>query len=160
MKLNEIVSTTKPIILVFGRICSGKGTFCESYIKEGYHHITTSDVVKKLSGATTRDKLQDTKDFDTAIGKEIVKIIKQHDRIIIDGIRQTKIVDEVVKAYGNEVEMIWLEVPEKIRKKRFRDRGDAKDVQTFDDAEIGDTNLGLDAVEAKFKSQSKVVNYY
>lgn len=159
MKLNEIAQSSKPIVLVFGRICSGKGTFCKLYTKKGYHHITTSDVVKKLSGVQTRDKLQDTKNLDTAIGEEMINIIKQHDKIIIDGIRQTKIVDRIIKEFGDDVDMVWLEATRELRKERFTKRGAAKDDQSFEDAERGDSKLGLDDVEAKYKSRSRIIDY-
>lgn len=160
MKLMEIKHPEKPIVLVFGRLCSGKGTYCEAYADQGYHHITTSDIVKRLSGHATRDQLQGTKDLDAAIGEEMVKEIAKHDKIIIDGIRQTKIVDAIVDAYGDKVDMIWLDVPERIRRDRFVMRGAAKDNQTFDDAEAGDTTLGLDDVEKEYKPKSRLVQFY
>ena len=159
MKLNEI-APSKPIVLVFGRLCSGKGTYCEPFEEQGYYHVTTSEVVRRLSGAQTRDKLQHTKEFDTAIAEEMINLIKQHDKIIVDGIRQTKIIDRIIEEFGDDVQMIWLEVPADIRKVRFTQRKAAKDDQTFDDAEAGDSHLGLDDVEAKYKSQSKVIDHY
>ena len=89
----------KEIVLVFGRLCSGKGTFCKPYIDDGYHHITTSDIVRRLSGESTRDKLQGTHDLDLAIGDEMVEVISDYDRIIIDGIRQVRIVEKILRAY-------------------------------------------------------------
>ena len=160
MKLEEVVKLNKPIVLVFGRLCSGKGTYCAPYEEQGYLHITTSDVVRGLSGAQTRDKLQHTKDFDEAIGERMVELIYEHKMVIIDGIRQNKIVDRIVDEFGDNVQMIWLEVPADIRKERFRKRGAAKDDQSFEDAERGDTNLGLDDVEAKYRPQSRVVHNY
>lgn len=160
MKLTEISQPEKPIVLVFGRLCSGKGTYCQAYTDQGYHHITTSHVVKRLSGLKTRGQLQHTKDLDAAIGEEMVKEIAKHDKVVIDGIRQTKIVEAIVDAYGDKVDMIWLDVPERIRRDRFVMRGAAKDDQTFDDAEAGDTNLGLDDVEKEYKPKSRVVDFY
>ncbi len=151
----------KNIVLVFGRICSGKGTYSAPFITSGFHHITTSDVVRHLSGVHTRDKLQHTKDLDLAIGDQMVEIISEHDKVIIDGIRQTRIVDKIVDAYGmDNIRMVWLDVPTHIREQRFLDRGAAKDDQTFNDAERGDVNLGIDEVEEKFKPHCEVIKHY
>ena len=72
MMLNEIAEQSKPIILVFGRLCSGKGTFCEPYMKQGYNHITTSDVVRKVSGKSARSELAKTGDMDQMIADEMI----------------------------------------------------------------------------------------
>ena len=149
----------KEIVLVFGRLCSGKGTFCKPYIDDGYHHITTSDIVRRLSGESTRDKLQGTHDLDLAIGDEMVEVISDYDRIIIDGIRQVRIVEKILRAY-TDVKLVWLEVPISIRQERFLSRGAAKDNQTFEIAEQGDTKLGLDEVEATYKDQCEIVHHY
>ena len=159
MKLFEATSN-RPIILVFGKLCSGKGTYCAPFTRSGYKQVTTSDIVKRLSGAKTRGKLQFTADLGPAIAQELVEIIGRNSKVIVDGIRQPAIVDAIVSRFGRDnIEMVWLDVPDDVRKARFVQRGAAKDDQTFDDAEQGDKKLGMDAIERKYKSQSTVVDH-
>ncbi len=160
MKLFEATSD-KPIVLVFGRLCSGKGTYCAPFVKQGYHHIATSAVVSKLSGASTRGELQHTADFDDAITMELIDQIEKNDKVIIDGIRQPQIVDAIVKKFGHkDIEMVWLEVPDATREERFLKRDAHKDNQSFADASRGDKDLGVDDVEKRFKQHSTVVDHY
>ncbi len=161
MKIANIfeVASNKPIILVFGRICSGKGTYCAPFVKRGFHHIATSAIVSELSGAATRDELQQTDAFDDAIARELINQIEQHGKVIIDGIRQPQIVDAIVDKFGDKnIEMVWLEVPEATREERFLKRGARKDNQSFADANQGDSKLGVDDIEKKFKPQSTIVD--
>lgn len=161
MKLKDLAKSKKPIILVFGRLCSGKGTYCEQFIKKGYFYISISDVVRKLTGAKTRAELQSTRDFDRAIAENLIKKIGEHDNIIIDGIRQTSIIDRIVDEFGEDkIQMIWLDVPTHKREARYIRRRDPKDTQTFSDAEAGDVALGIGEVESKYKPRSRVVRYY
>jgi dephospho-CoA kinase len=151
----------KPIVLVFGRLCSGKGTYCKQYTDRGYHHVTTSDVVKSLSGKSRRDQLQKTKSLDQAIAEKLSEVASNNQPIVIDGIRQVSIVDYLVNTFGKDnIEMVWLEVPKDIRRNRYNKRGSKGDVAPFDKAEAGDSELGLDDVEAKYKSRSKIINHY
>ena len=117
------------ITLVFGRICSGKG----SYMKEADKRIVVSDIVKSMVSSTNRDALQNSMHFDSQIGTALINSIyiatmadKEH--IVVDGIRQVSIVDRVLQAYP-DAEMIWLEVPYDERKRRYENRKDAKDVE-------------------------------
>lgn len=159
MRLFEATSD-RPIILVFGKLCSGKGTYCKRFTRSGYKHVSTSDVVKDLSGAQTRGELQKTADKGPAIAAELVEIIGKNSKIIVDGIRQPNIVDAIVSRFGRDnIEMVWLDVPDDVRKERFAQRGAAKDDQSFDAADLGDKNLGMDRIEKKYKSQSRVVDH-
>lgn len=159
--LNEIAEQSKQIVLVFGRLCSGKGTFCEPYIKQGYTHITTSDIVRKVSGAKSRSDLQNTQDMDQLIADEMINTISQSQPIVVDGIRQNSIIDRVLSEFGDDnVELIWLDAPADVRRERFANRGASKDDRSFDDAEAGDSKLGLDDVESKFKPRSRLVKHY
>jgi dephospho-CoA kinase len=166
MKLNVLLdglfeqATDRPIILVFGRLCSGKGTYCAPFKQSGYEHIATSDVVKRVSGLKTRGKLQHTADLGPAIAQELVDLIGRKDKVIVDGIRQTEIVDAIVSRFGRDnIEMVWLDAPDEVRKARFDKRGAAKDDQSFEDADRGDLALGIGEVEKKYKPQSKIVDH-
>ncbi|MFY0656155.1 MAG: AAA family ATPase [Neptunomonas phycophila] len=146
---------------MFGRLCSGKGTFCQKYIKQGYTHITTSDIVRAVSGKSTRSELTKTGDLDTKIAEEMIGVIESQKPIVIDGIRQTSIVESVLQHFGEEnVEMIWLEVPANVRRERFTNRAAAKDDQSFDDAEQSDSKLGIDDLETSIKSRTKIVDFH
>lgn len=159
MKLFEIASE-RPIVLVFGKLCSGKGTYCAPFTKKGFKHISTSDIAKRVSGAKTRGALQHTADAGPAIAQELVDIIGRHDKVIVDGIRQPQIVDAIVARFGrNNIDMVWLDVPDDVRKARFEKRGAAKDDQSFEDADAGDAKLGLTKIEQKYKPQSTVIDH-
>lgn len=160
MKLFEAISN-KPIVIVMGKMCSGKGTYCAPYTKNGYHHIGASSIVKKLTGLSDRKDLQDTKHLEIEIGDEIIRQVGKHDRVIIDGIRQVEIVDRLVDEIGDEnIEMVWLDVPDNVRQARYETRGDARDTETFDDAAARDVKLGVDAVESKYRKRSNIVKHY
>lgn len=159
MKLFEL-NASKDIILVFGRLCSGKGTYCQQYVQNGFTHITTSDIVKRVSGKSTRDELQQTGNLDQRILSEMIDVIASNRPIVVDGIRQRSIVEGVIAEFGDHVELIWLDVPEDIRRERFKTRAAAKDTKTFDDSEIGDSALGLDDVEKFVRPNAKIVKNY
>jgi dephospho-CoA kinase len=160
MKLFEAL-TEKPIILVFGRLCSGKGHYCSPFTKQGYAHTSASSVARKLSGKETRGGLQNTAQFGPAIAEELIDFINRNDKAIIDGIRQKIIVDELVDHFGHEnIEMVWLDVPDHIRKDRFDTRSDDKDDQSFDAANRGDARLGIDDIENAYRQHSTVVQHY
>ena len=165
MKIDTIISQQhqpKPVILVFGKLCAGKGTYCAPFVHDyGYHHISTSSVVKQVSGQFTRDKLQDTGSMHQAIAGELIDQMQQHDKVIVDGIRQPQIVQAVLDHFGhNNVDMVWLNVPDDVRRERYLPRGDAKDTQSFDDADAGDQQLGLKDVERQYRSKMINVDNY
>lgn len=153
----------KNIFLVFGKLCSGKGTFCQRYTERGYTHIATSDVVKRVSGAQTRSGLHNTKHLDMAIADELISLIRNNERIIIDGIRQLSIVERILQEFGKEnVTLFWLEVPVEELKRRYHSRADVKDDQDFEDAITRDDQLGLGELEQQLKKRKEllVVDYY
>ena len=156
----DYTSSNKPIIIVLGKLCSGKGTFCKFFTSKplNYHHVTTSDIVKRLTGLQTRSTLQFTETLDADIASELINIIKTNPKTIIDGIRQPSIIDAIINAFGiSNVELIWLDVPDDVRLQRFNDRQDKKDDQSFEDAEQGDIKLGLLQVESIYKNMSNIV---
>lgn len=150
----------QPIVLIFGKICSGKSTYAEalSYLTKA-KRVTVSDVVKRLSGLSTRSGLQSTDHLDQNIGVELVQQIKTHGRVIIDGIRQVSIVNWILREVNPEdVLMIWLEVPDNVRQYRFYDRVTSKDDLTFEEADARDEKLGLLTLQDTLKNHYIVVN--
>jgi predicted kinase len=151
------MSNTPHIVLVSGKLCSGKGRFCPAEFP-GYHHITVSDIVRRVANTDVRSKLSDTKDLDTLIINELMKEIDHHDRVVIDGVRQVSIINALTKRYPVD-DMVWLDVPEAERRRRFAARASSKDDLSFDAASAGDAKLGIDGVETVMRSIGRVVNY-
>jgi len=83
---------TPKITLLFGKICSGKSTYADAlcYVTKA-KRITVSDIVKRLSGMTSRSQLSTTADLDKGIAIELCKEIKRYDKVVVDGIRQYSI---------------------------------------------------------------------
>ena len=159
MKLSNIKK--KPIILVSGKLCSGKGTYCKQF--PDYYHIATSDVVKQISGLTKRSELHGTKSLDVQIASHLISLIEQHKPVIVDGIRQQSIIDAIIQHFGLEqIELQWLEVPDQELQRRYYQRSDNKDDQSFEIAMKRDYDLGLGDVESFIKSHphSKIINYF
>jgi len=163
MKLDDLKkSIVKPhIVLVSGKLCSGKGTYCAQFPE--YHHIATSSVVKQISGLNKRSELHGTGKLDKQIADELINQASQYPLVIIDGIRQQSIVQYIINHFGeSNVELRWLNVPEEELRRRYQVRGDEKDDQQFDIAMKRDYDLGLGDVEAFIKShpKGKIVNHF
>ncbi len=154
---------TRSVVLLFGKICSGKSSFADalSYVTKA-ERITVSDIVKRVSGAQSRAGLQNTKDLDQAIAHELIQEINRvlkYGKVIVDGIRQQSIVDRVVKEFKPiNIEGIWLEVPDDTRKHRFYDRVGRMDDISFEDADQRDAQLGLEELYKQCKPWLTVVN--
>lgn len=151
---------TKRIVLLFGRICSGKSTYAEAlcYVTKA-KRITVSDIVRQVSGKTTRSELQQTQSLDFDIATELIAEIMKYERVVVDGIRQDTIVWHLVNEFGSQsIDMIWLDVPDEVRKHRFYDRVIAKDDLSFEEADQRDDQLGLGRVAEVFKSWYIKVN--
>ena len=127
------------IILIFGRICSGKG----SYLKDQGTRIVVSDIVRGIVSSSNRDALQDSMHLDSRIAEGLIITINRaleadpYKPVIVDGIRQVSIVDQVLINFPN-AELIWLSASDSERKRRYEARKDIKDVEPF---EIADNKL-------------------
>lgn len=151
------------IVFLFGEICSGKSTldFGESSMR-----ITVSNIVKRLMQSEDREVLQKTKHLDNIIADEIIEEIDRiygyvdplPHTIVIDGIRQYSIVEQVQQYLPDnaQVEYKWLEVDSVERKRRFEARKDPKDTLTFEEAEKRDNELGLSNLFSILKEQNKI----
>lgn len=156
MKLDDFKSL-KPVILVLGKLCSGKGQYCRTHFPDR-KQIIVSDIVRRLSGKTKRKDLQKTRNLDQQIADEIIEQLDGE--VVVDGIRQMSIVRRVMDAVGEKnVDIIWLDVPEEELKRRYTERGAEKDTGSFAHAEFQDRMLGLGDVErwAKENPQTKIV---
>lgn len=151
---------TNRIVLLFGKICSGKSTYANalSYITKA-KRITVSDIVKRVSGKASRSELQDTAHMDQDICYELCCEINKYDKVVIDGIRQYTIVTGLVAEYGLEnIDLVWLEVPDDVRKYRFYDRAVSKDDITFEEADARDEKLGLKELQENLKNSYIIIN--
>ena len=151
------------IVFLFGEICSGKSTYD---FGEQSMRITVSNIVKRLMQSEDREVLQKTKHLDNIIADEIIEEIDNifgyvdplPQTIIIDGIRQYSIVEQVQQYLPDnaQVEYKWLEVDSAERKRRFEARKDPKDTLTFEEAEKRDNELGLSELFSILKEQNKI----
>ena len=151
---------TKKVVLLFGKICSGKSTYADAlcFVTKA-KRITVSDIVKRISGKATRSELQDTAHMDQLISHELAAECKNYDKVIIDGIRQVSIVEGMITYFGKEnIDMVWLEVPDEVRKHRFYSRSVSKDDITFEEADMRDEKLGLLELQNTLKSSYIVIN--
>jgi dephospho-CoA kinase len=151
---------TNRIVLLFGKICSGKSTYADAlcYVTKA-KRITVSDIVKRVSGKASRSELQNTAHMDQDICHELCQEINKYDKVVIDGIRQYTIVMGLVSEYGLEnLDLIWLEVPDATRRYRFYDRAISKDDITFEAADERDEQLGLKELQDKLKDSYIIVN--
>lgn len=145
------------IFLVFGELCSGKGVFSAQLAKLfNGKHITTSDIVKSVSGFKSREQLQTTSHMAQEIVDSMCDFINENigSTIVIDGIRQQQIViyleNELVE---EQIVYVWLDTDQDIRKYRYELRlrhnieqntQEYKDsIGLFERAEQGDIDLGL-----------------
>jgi len=151
---------TNQIVLLFGKICSGKSTYADAlcYVTKA-KRITVSDIVKRVSGKVSRSELQSTAHMDLSICEELASEIKKYDKVVVDGIRQYSIVVGLAAEFGLEnLDLIWLEVPDEIRRYRFTDRAVAKDDISFEEADARDEKLGLLELQDKLKDSYIVIN--
>ena len=158
----KLLVGNRRVTLLFGKICSGKSTFAKTAVEAtGGTHITVSDIVKKVSGKVTRSELQTTAHMDVLISEELINEIAKHDYVFVDGIRQKSIVHNVCKRFGvDNVMMIWLNVPDEMRRLRFENRRVKKDDITFEEADYRDNKLGLEELQKSLeKSYIKLNNY-
>ena len=148
------------VTLLFGRICSGKGSYGQPSSR-----IVVSDVVRYLIKSTDRDKLQETSHLDTLIADKIIELLDAacktdwDDAYIVDGIRQVSIVDRILSVYP-EAELIWLEVPTEERKRRYEARKDIKDVESFEIADNKAIELECQKIFEVFRERLTIINNY
>ena len=148
------------VVVVCGYPCSGKGTFvAERFPNSNWEQITTSDVVRDISGMMQRSNLGTTGHLDQVIAEEIVnrshEALLRKKSVVIEGIRQYSILESVrdsMATEGCKITVIWLSVSTKELRRRFELRGDKKDDLTFEEAIDSDCKLGLTELEYRLKS--------
>jgi len=147
------------VVLLCGRICSGKG----SYMKDA-ERIVVSDIVRGIIKSSSREELQNTMHLDLSITAGIIEQIgglfkKEVSEIVVDGIRQVSIV-ELVLAHFPDAELVWLEVPVEERKRRYENRKDTKDVELFEIADNKPIELECQNIFSTFRDKLTIINNY
>ena len=126
--------------------------------------IVVSDIVKGILSSSNRDALQNSLHLDNQIGTTLINSIYLasmacREQIIVDGIRQVTIVDRVLSMYP-DAEMVWLEVPVEERKRRYENRKDIKDVESFEIADNKPIELECQRIFDTFKDKLTIINNY
>ena len=137
------------LIAIFGKVCSGKNTYATKNYPRA-QIIDIGDVVRHIT--QTQDRTHDTS-LDTQIieylRNEIYYSRANTNTTVIVGIRQLSILkalEEIISEFPTEnLERVWLEVPEGILKARYINRAAKKDsCLDFEAAIKRDSLLGLD----------------
>ena len=129
------------ISFVCGQLCSGKTLYSKALaqICKGTY-IEVGDVVRHLKNTTDRKSLQDSKHLANQIIQYLAlqSSLVENTDLVVSGVRQK----EILEAFPNST-MLWVECPKNERKKRYENRAREGDSQTFEEAELGDINLGI-----------------
>jgi len=152
------------VILLFGRICSGKSSFQASTS----YRISVSNIVKDLIKSEDRTKLQNSLHLDERIAEEVVGVLDaittcvekgiiKRRPIIVDGIRQSTIVDKILEWYPDS-HLIWLNTSEHIRKVRYERRDDIKDTESFEVADNKPIELECQKIFSIFEERLEIIN--
>lgn len=157
------------VLIVCGKICSGKDTFCNMIAGE-YEQIIVSDIVRGFIGAKNRSELSKTAELDKCIARKIIQEIRRYQDyvpyipVVINGIRQPSIWKAILKECAHKeysYKSIWIEVDDKDLKIRYEKRAARKDDTTFEEAIARDAQLGLAELEILIKKDpnSTIINH-
>ena len=153
------------IVIVCGRICSGKSSF-----QAMSYRIVVSNIVRDLMNSNDRLELQKSMHLDHRIAKEILDILDATSTciekgiitrlpIIVDGIRQASIVDAILEQYPDTT-LVWLDVPDRRREERYNKRGNSKDTESFKLADNKPIELECQKIFSIFKDKLQIINNY
>lgn len=154
----DIVRHNQPycIYMLCGKICSGKSFVTNKLYQmaaDCVNIISVSSIVKRLSGHATRSNLQKTADLLPVIwddlNDQIEHIIDRddtgpHKTVIIDGIRQVELIENIAGTYGlSNTRLLFLEPGYKERQTRYeiRQQLSSKDDIPFAQADRDDYEL-------------------
>jgi len=134
----------KEIILVIGKMCSGKDFYCQNVLSD-YHQITTHDIVKDLIKCEVRSAMQDTKSLDMVIADELIATIKQTtaQKIVVSGIRQLSIMTSVFY-YFKDVSIRLIETSRATRMERYYSNRQRSEDISFIKADKNEYELGIE----------------
>tara|TARA_R100001163_G_C4992734_1_gene144731 strand:- start:381 stop:794 length:414 start_codon:yes stop_codon:yes gene_type:complete len=132
------------------------------------YRIVVSNIVKDLMKSDDREKLQNSMHLDERIAEEIIGVLDatstciekgiiKRRPIIVDGIRQSTIVDKILEWYPDSV-LVWLDVSEAKRKQRYELRKDEKDTEPFEIADNKPIELECQKIFNNFKDRLEIIN--
>ena len=160
---NHLMDNMKSkVILLFGRICSGKSSYKPNAYKVEVSRLVRA-VIADYAPTATREQLQDTMHLDTKIAESILMVtdyateLYKRPEVVIDGIRQVSIVKMVLEKYP-DAELIWLSVDDFERKRRYESRKDIKDVEPFEVADTKPIELECQKIYETYKDRLIIVN--
>jgi adenylosuccinate synthase len=133
----------KQLVLLSGRVCSGKSTLRISLVERfGVHPVKTKDLIARLAGEIEHERgamqdygeLLDRRTKGSWVCNELTRITESLDDeavLVVDAVRIAHQIDAVRKAYGQRVFHIHLEAPEKVLASRYRKRKGKKGFKEF-----------------------------
>lgn len=145
------------VVMIFGKVCSGKSTYmCEHY--KGALTIDVGSIVRELTKSIGRT-------HNALLANDIIKVLNEKlmnasvtgiETVVIAGVRQVRILeavrDFIISKVRVKFKIIHLDVPEFVLRKRFFQRANAKDSElTFDQVIHRDNELGYSAIIAAIK---------
>lgn len=170
LTMDLIMNKPANVIIICGPICSGKSTFAKTLVN--HRHIEVGDIVRKIK--QTDERIHDV-GLAYLIISELTQELSKKEDVVITGIRQLPIYEEVLKicnAFYLLTETLWLDVPYGVLFQRYIDRNDSKDnrldlrilspEKRFNDALISDNYIGLKALKNYLLTQTttKVIKNY
>ncbi|MFW6002185.1 MAG: hypothetical protein ACOCQD_02500 [archaeon] len=149
----------KLVKIYCGKLCSGKGWVIEDELKYDCDSVVrVSSIIKKFTKYQNRSDLQKTAYLDDYVYNQLIKNINNHCKLMIDGIRQPSILYKIIEycnKHNIQYQLIWVYASEDIRRKRFSLRNEE---QSFEQANQGDYNLGINEIEQFINKNGIVLN--
>jgi adenylosuccinate synthase len=133
----------KQIVLLSGRVSSGKSTLCTNLVQRfGVHPVKTKDVIARLAVEIEHERgamqdygeLLDRRTKGGWVRDELTRVTETLDDdavIVVDAVRIANQIESVRKAYGHRVFHIHLEAPEDVLAKRYKKRKHEKNFKEF-----------------------------
>jgi len=132
----------KKIIVLTGRIASGKSTICDGLHKEhGFRIVSTRELLENIAKRKNKGVLPDDRSFLQKFGRqldeetqgkwvldEVQHILQSEDRILIDSLRIQSQIDWFRNSYGYAVSHIHAHAEDDWRLERYCERSGEKGV--------------------------------
>ncbi len=136
----------KKIVILTGRIASGKSTICDGLQREfGFKIVSTRELLEAVAKKRNKGALIDDRGFLQKFGQELDKetqgkwvlqevqhILQVEDRVLIDSLRIQDQIDSFRNAYGYAVSHIHAHAEDDWRLKRYCERSKEKGVTETD----------------------------
>lgn len=165
----------KKIILLTGRIASGKSTLCDGLVKDHeFTIIRTRDLLESVAKKKNKDYVLGDRAFLQRFGRELDEstqgkwvleevqhILQTHDRILIDSLRIQNQIDSFRNSYGYTVVHIHIHAEDEWRLNHYIERETKKGISA-DDARQNFYEFAKDPTEkgvSKFLDNADLVIY-